>query len=193
MEDVQASMTTTPFPPLQTAPHESPRYRERVALREQTRVRRENDRLWRLQDVRHSPGLGNTEKTGKGSTTTMPVPALLDASGFPKRSVLAVELTALKKRMVGYREEERCRKLQEEQDLRDALANTECDAEMTGEGSTQTVQDSTEAGAPPVAVMVPPLQASDSGQQLVLSDDNLTELEVVLANPNLHPEDRQYA
>ena len=117
MEDVQASMMTTPFPPLQMAPHESPRRRERVALRERTRVRRENDRLWRLQDARHSPGLGDTEKTGEGSTTTMPVPALLDASGFLKRSVPVAELAALKKRMVGYREEERRRKLQEEQDL----------------------------------------------------------------------------
>ena len=95
--------------------------------------------------------------------------------------------------MVAYREEEHLWKLQEEQELQDALANTKRDAETTGKGSTWTVQDSTEAGAPLVTVMVPPLQALDSSQQLGLSDDNLTELEVTLSNPNLHPEDRQFA
>ena len=77
--------------------------------------------------------------------------------------------------------------------MQDALANAKHDTETTGKGSTWTVQDSTEAGAPLVTVMVPPLQALDSGQQLELSDDNLTELEVALSNPNLRPEDQQFA
>ncbi len=194
MEDVRASMTTTPLPPLQMAPHKSPRHRKLAALMDRRKARLENDRLRRLQDARHSPGLGNTEKTGKGSTTSTPVPPLRDEPcGSPKHCVPASELADLKKRMVAYREEERLWKLQEEQEMQDALANAEHDAETTGEGSTWTVQDSTEAGAPLVAVMVPPPQASDSSQQLGLSDDNLTELEVTLSNPNLHPEDRQFA
>jgi len=50
-----------------------------------------------------------------------------------------------------------------------------------------------EAGTPPVAVMVPPPQASDSGQQSGSTSDNLTELEFTLANPNLRAEDREFA
>ena len=64
---------------------------------------------------------------------------------------------------------------------------------MTGKGSTRTVQDSSEASAPLVAIMVPPPQASGSGQQLGPSDSNLTELEIMLANPNLGPENRKFA
>ena len=192
MEDVQASTTTAPLPPLQTAPYESSKRRELAALKERTRVDRENDRLWRLRDPRHS--LGNTEKTGEGSTTTTPVPPLWDAPrGSPKRRAPAAELADLRKRMEGYREEEHRQKLQEEQDLRDALANTERDAETTGEGSTRTVQDSTEAGAPPVTTAVPPPQASDNGQQPGPSNANLTELEIALANPDLRPGDRAFA
>jgi hypothetical protein len=95
--------------------------------------------------------------------------------------------------MGGYREEERLWKLQEEQDLRDSLANTKCDTETAGKGSTRTVQASTDAGAPPVAATVPPPQALDNGQESGLTNDNLTELEIALANPNLHPEDREFA
>jgi len=58
--------------------------------------------------------------------------------------------------MEGYHEEEHCQKLQEEEDLQDALANTEHNAEMSGKGSTWTVQDSTEAGTPLVTTAVPP-------------------------------------
>jgi hypothetical protein len=67
---------TVPPPPLQMAPHESPRRRELAALKERRKARLENDRLHRLQDMRHSLGLGDTENTGEGSTTTTPVPAL---------------------------------------------------------------------------------------------------------------------
>ncbi len=177
MEDVWASTTTTPLPPLQTALHESLRRCKLAALMEWRKAHLKNDRLCRLQDARHSLGLGNTEKTGEGSTTSMPAPPLWDElCGSPKHCVPVSELADLKKRMVAYREEERLRKLQEEQEMQDALANTEHDTETTGEGSTWTVQDSTEAGTPLVAVTVPPPQASDSGQQLGLSDDNLTEL-----------------
>ena len=123
----------------------------------------------------------------------MPVPALLDASGFPKCSVLVAKLMVLKKRMEDYREEDCRRKLQEVQELLDSLANTKCDAKVTGKGSTWTVQDSMEAGTPLVSIMVPPPQALDSGQQLGPSDGNLTELEIMLANPNLGPENRKFA
>ena len=89
---------------------------------------------------------------------TTPVPALQEAPrGSPKCCIPAAQLAALRKRMVGYREEERLRKLQEEQELLDAPANAECNAEMTGECSTRTVQDSTDTGAPlVVAVAAPP-------------------------------------
>jgi len=184
---------TTPLPPLQTAPHESSKRRELAALRERRKARLENDRLRRLQDTRHSPGLGNTENTGEGSTTTTPVPALRDAPrGSPKRRVSATQLAELRKRMAGYREEERPRNLQKEQELRDTLANTECDAETAGESSTRTPQDSTEAGVPPVAVTAPPPQASDNVQQPEPTNSNPTELEVALAIPNLRPEDRAF-
>jgi hypothetical protein len=96
--------------------------------------------------------------------------------------------------MVGYREEECLRKLQEEQELLDAPANAECNAETTGECSTRTVQDSTDAGAPPVAaVAAPPPQVLDNGQQSGPSNANPTELEIALVNPNLRPEDREFA
>ena len=95
--------------------------------------------------------------------------------------------------MEGYREEERHRKLQEEQELLDALADTERDTEKTGECSTWTARDSQEDGTPPVSATVLPPQASDSGQQLGPSDGNLTELEITLANPNLGPEHRKFA
>ncbi len=193
MEDVRASTTTTLLPPLQTAPHKSLRRHELAALMEWRKAHLENNRLCRLQDVQHSPGLGNTEKTGEGSTTSMPVLPLQDElCGSPKRRIPVSELVDLKKRMVAYHEEECLQKLQEEQEMQDTLANAERNAKTTGEGSTQTVQDSMEAGAPLVTVMVPPLQASDSSQQLGLSDDNLTELEVALSNPNLCPEDWQF-
>ena len=58
--------------------------------------------------------------------------------------------------MAGYHEEEHLRKLQEEQELLDAPANAECNAETTGECSTRTAQDSTDAGAPLVAAAVAP-------------------------------------
>jgi len=174
------------------APHESPRRRELTALKERRKAHLENDRLRKLQDGRDS--LDNTEKTSEGSTTSTPVPPLQDApGGSPKRHVPASELADLRKRMVVYREEERRLELQEEE-LQDTLANTECNAEMAGEGSTQTAQDSTDAGAPPgpVTTTVPPPQGSDNGQESGLSNDNLTELEVMLANPNLPPEDRAF-
>ena len=104
------------------------------------RVCRKNDHLFWLKDTRHSWGLGDTENTGVGSTTTTSVPALQDAlRGSPKCRILAAKLTDLRKRMEGYRKEEHLQKLQEEQDLHDALANTECDTEMAGKGSMQTV------------------------------------------------------
>ena len=107
-------------------------------MKEQTRVHHKNDHLWWLRDPQHS--LGDTKKTGKGSTTTMPIPPLWDAPrGSPKCRILAAKLTDLRKRMEGYRKEEHLQKLQEEQDLHDALANTECDTEMAGKGSMQTV------------------------------------------------------
>ena len=185
---------TAPLPPLQMAPHESPRHCELAALKEWRKAHLENDRLRKLQDARHSPGLGNTEKTGKGSTTSTPVPPLRDApGGSPKRRVLASELADLRKRMAVYHEEERHLELQEEE-LRDTLANTECDTKTASEGSIRTAQDSIDAGAPPglVATMVPPPQGSDNSQESGLSNNNLTELEVMLANPNLPPEDRAF-
>jgi hypothetical protein len=48
--------------------------------------------------------------------------------------------------------EARCRKQREEQELQASLATIECDTEMAGKGSTQTVQNSTDVGAPPVTV-----------------------------------------
>ncbi len=63
---------------------------------------------------------------------------------------------------------------------------------MTGEGSTWTMQDSIEAAAPSVAATAPPPQASDNGQQSGPTNRNLTELEIALANPNLHPEDKKF-
>jgi hypothetical protein len=116
MEDVQASTMTAPLPPLQTTPYGSSKCRKLTALKERTRVHRENNCLWWLQDLRHS--LGNTKKTGKGSTMTTPILPLWDAlCGSPKCCVLAAELTDLRKRMEGYYEEECRQKLQEEQDL----------------------------------------------------------------------------
>jgi hypothetical protein len=68
--------------------------------------------------MQHSPGLGDTENTGEGSTMTMPVPALQDAPhGSSKHPVSATQLTELRKRMVGYREKEHLQNLQEEQEL----------------------------------------------------------------------------
>jgi len=51
-----------------------------------------------------------------------------------------------------------------------------------------------DTGAPPrlVTTMVPPPQASDSGQQSGPSNADPTELEIVLANPNLSSEDRAF-
>jgi hypothetical protein len=96
--------------------------------------------------------------------------------------------------MAGYCEEERLRKLQEEQELLDAPANAECNAETTGECSTRAAQDSMDASAPPVVVAAaPPPRASDNGQQSGPSNANPTELEIALANPNLRPEDREFA
>jgi hypothetical protein len=184
---------TTPLPPLQTAPHESLKCRKLAALREWRKAHLENDCLRRLQDTRHSPGLGNTENTGEGSTTTTPVPALQDAlHGSPKHHVSATQLVELRKRMAGYREEEHLQNLQKEQELQDTLANTKCDAETAGKSSTRTLQDSTEASVPPVAVTALPPQASDNVQQLEPTNSNPTELEVALAIPNLHPEDRAF-
>jgi hypothetical protein len=96
--------------------------------------------------------------------------------------------------MAGYREEEHLRNLQEEQELRDAPANTECNVETAGESSTWTAQDSTDTGETPglVATTVPPPQASDSGQKSGPSNADPTELEIALANPNLSPEDRAF-
>jgi hypothetical protein len=175
------------------APHKSSKCCELTALKEWRKAHLKNDRLCRLQDMRHSLGLGDTENTGKGSTTTMPVPALQDA---PRRSlkhrISVTQLTELRNRMAGYREEECLRNLQKEQELQDALANTECDAETAGESSMWTPQDSTEAGVPPVTVTVPPPQASDNVQQPGPTNSNPTELEVALAIPNLCPEDRAF-
>ena len=96
MEDVQASTTTALLPPLQTAPYESSKHHELTALKERTRVDHENDHLWRLRDLQHS--LGNTEKTGEGSTTTTPILPLRDAPhGSPKHRVPAAELADLRK------------------------------------------------------------------------------------------------
>jgi len=153
---VQASTTTAPLPPPQTPPLE-PHERliqkcgELAALREWSRVRhemRENERIRRFRDPRLSQG--HTEETGEGSTTTTPVPDLLDAPA---------------------------------------------DTEKTGEGSTRTAQvpTSMDAVAPLVDATVPTPHTSDSGQQLGRSGDNLTELQVALANPNLRPEDRAFA
>jgi hypothetical protein len=124
----------------------------------------------------------------------MPIPALREAlRGSPKHRIPAGKLAALKKRMQVYHEEECFQMLQEEQELQDALTNIEHNAKMTSEGSTWTVQDSSEASTPLVAVTVPPPQASGSSQQLGPSDSNLTELEIMLANPNLGPENRKFA
>jgi hypothetical protein len=49
-----------------------------------------------------------------------------------------------------------------------------------------------DAGAPLVTAMVPPPQALDNGQESGSTNNNLTELEIMLANPNLHPEDREF-
>jgi hypothetical protein len=88
---------------------------------------------------------------------TMPIPPLRDAPhGSPMCHVLVAKLADLRKQMEDYHEEEYLWKLQEEQDLHDSLANTECDAETAGEGSMQTIQASMDAGAPPVAATVPP-------------------------------------
>ncbi len=76
--------------------------------------------------------------------------------------------------------------------MQDALANTECNTETTSESSMQTMQDSIEATAPPVAVMVPHSQASDNGQQSEPTNSNPTELEITLANPDLCTEDREF-
>ena len=63
----------------------------------------------------------------------MPILPLQDAPcGSLKHHVLVAKLTDLRKQMEGYCEEEHHQKLQEEQDLRDALANTE----TTSKGST---------------------------------------------------------
>jgi len=50
-----------------------------------------------------------------------------------------------------------------------------------------------EAGTPLVAMTVPPPQASDNSPQLGSTNGNLTELGIMLANPNLHAEDREFA
>jgi hypothetical protein len=162
-EDVQASTMTTPLPTLQTAPHESERSHKLAELKERARVHHENNCILWLRDLRHS--WGYAEETGEESSTTTPVLALREAPrGSPKHCVPAAQLIALRKRMAGYREEERLRKLQEEQELLDAPANAECNAEMTSECSTWTAQDSTDAGAPPVvAAVAPPPRALDNG------------------------------
>ena len=188
---------TAPLPPPQMPslePHEHliQKCGEIVVLKERLRVHHENDRIWRSRDPRLSWGV--TEETGEGSSTTTPVLALRDAlRGSPKCRIPAGKLVALRKRMEVYRKEEHHRELQEEQELRDSLANTECDAEMTGKGSTRTMQDSMEAAAPPVTATAPPPQASDNGQRSGPTNRNLTELEIALANPNLHPEDKKFA
>ncbi len=84
--------------------------------------------------------MDDAKKTSKGSTTSTPILPLWDEPhGSLKRCVPVSELADLKKRMVAYCEEEHLWKLQEEQELQDALANTKHDAEMTGKGSTWTV------------------------------------------------------
>jgi hypothetical protein len=186
----EASTTTAPLPPPQMPslePHERliQKRGEIAALKERSRVLRENDRIRRSQDPRLSRSV--TEETGEGSTTT-PVPALLDESGFPKRTISPAEVAALKKIS-----EARRRKQREEQELQASLATTECDAETAGEGSTRTAQNSTDVGAPPVAATPPPPQASEDGQQSGPTNRNLTELEIALANPNLRPEDKKFA
>jgi len=192
----EASMTTVPLPPsqmplLELHKHLIQKCGEIAALKERLRVHRKNDCIWRSQDPRLSQGI--TEETGEGSSMTMPVLALQDAPhGSPKRRIPAGKLVALRKQMEVYHEEERHRELQEEQELRDSLANTKCDTEMTSEGSTWTAQDSTEAAAPPVTATAPPPQASDNGQRSGPTNRNLTELEIALANPNLHPEDKKF-
>jgi hypothetical protein len=176
------------------APHKSERSCKPAELKERARVRHENDCILWLQDPQHS--WGYAEETGKESSMTTPILALQEAlCGSLKRHIPAAQLAALRKRMAGYRKEECLRKLQEEQELLDAPANAECNTKTTGKCSTRTAQDSTDAGAPPVAVVAapPPPQASDNGQQLGPSNANPTELEITLANPNLHPEDREFA
>jgi hypothetical protein len=42
-------------------------------------------------------------------------------------------------------------------------------------------------------VTVPPPQASDNGQHSGSTNDNITELEIALANPDLRPDDRKFA
>jgi hypothetical protein len=106
--------------------------------------------------------------------------------------VLVAKLVDLRKQMEDYYEKEHLWKLQEEQDLHNSLANTECDAEMASEGSMWTVQASMDAGAPLVAATVPPPQALDNSQESGSTNINLTELKIMLANPNLHPEDREF-
>jgi hypothetical protein len=93
------------------------------------------------------PRLGQHQNTGKGSIMTMPIPALWDAlCRSPKHCISATQLAELRKRMVGYYEEEHLWNLQEEQELQDALANTKCNTETASESSTQTAQDSIDVG-----------------------------------------------
>jgi hypothetical protein len=74
--------------------------------------------------------------------------------------------------------------------LQEALADTE----KTGEGSTWwTMQAPIDSVAPQVDITVLPPHTLDNDQQSGPTNINLIELEIVLENPNLHPEDRQFA
>jgi hypothetical protein len=70
----------------------------------------------------------------------MPVPPLWDAlCGSPMCHVLVAKLVDLRKQMEDYHKKEHLWKPQEEQDLYDSLANTECNAERASEGSMWTM------------------------------------------------------
>jgi hypothetical protein len=95
----EASTTAMPLPPpqmplLKLHEHLIQKRGKIAVLKERLRVLRKNDCIQRSQDPRLSRSI--TEKTGEGSTTT-PVLALLDESGFLKRTISSAEVAALKK------------------------------------------------------------------------------------------------
>jgi hypothetical protein len=150
---LEASTTTVPLPPpqmplLELHEHLIQKRGELAALKERSRVLHKNDHIRRSQDPQLSRSI--TKETGEGSTAT-PVLALLDESRFPKHTISSAEVVALKKISEAHH-----RKQREEQELQASLATTECNAEMAGEGSTRTAQNSTDVGAPPVAATAPP-------------------------------------
>ena len=196
----EVSTTTAPLPPPQIPPlkpHERliQKRPQMAELRERMRVRR--------------------EKAGvQASTTTAPLPPPQTPPLEPHERLIQKrgELAALRERSRVRHEMHENERIRRFRDPRLSQGHTEetgegsttttpvpdfldapADTEKTGEGSTRTTQVPMDAVAPLVDATVPTPHTSDSGQQLGRSGDNLTELEVALANPNLRPEDRQYA